>query len=37
MTLLRIAVVYPLVALMCTVSGLLAVFKLRSADPAEIF
>jgi putative ABC transport system permease protein len=37
MTLLRVLVVYPLVAAMCTVSGLLAVIKLRSADPAEIF
>lgn len=37
MTLLRLVVVYPLTALMCTVSGVLAVRKLRSADPAEIF
>lgn len=37
MTLQRIAVVYPLTAAMCTVSGALAMSKLRSADPAEIF
>jgi len=37
MTLLRIVVVYILTAGMCTASGLLAMRKLRSADPADIF
>jgi len=30
-------VVYLLTALLCALSGVLAVRKLRSADPAEIF
>jgi len=37
MTLRRIVVVYLLTALLCALSGVLAVRKLRSADPAEIF
>ena len=37
MTLARLIVVYILVALMCIGSGLFAVRRLRSADPAEIF
>lgn len=37
MTWMRIGVVYLLTALLCALSGALAVRKLRSADPAEIF
>jgi putative ABC transport system permease protein len=37
MTLLRIVLVYALTAIVCVLSGLLAVRRLRSADPAEIF
>jgi putative ABC transport system permease protein len=37
MTFLRIVLVYILTAVMCIVSGALAMRKLRSADPAEIF
>jgi putative ABC transport system permease protein len=37
MTLLRFVVVYLLTAVMCMISGSLAMRKLRSADPAEIF
>jgi putative ABC transport system permease protein len=37
MTFLRIVMVYILTALMCIISGALAMRKLRSADPAEIF
>ncbi len=37
MTLVRFVVVYFLTAIMCTISGSLAMRKLRSADPAEIF
>ncbi len=37
MTFLRFVVVYLLTAVMCMVSGSLAMRKLRSADPAEIF
>jgi len=37
MTVLRLVVVYPLTAIMCTVSGAFAMRKLKSADPAEIF
>jgi putative ABC transport system permease protein len=37
MTLLRLVVVYFLTAVMCMISGSLAMRKLRSADPAEIF
>lgn len=37
MTLLRLVVVYLLTAIMCMISGSLAMRKLRSADPAEIF
>jgi len=37
MTVLRLVVVFPLTVIMCTVSGALAVRKLRYADPAEIF
>lgn len=37
MTTLRLIVVYILTAIMCMLSGVLAVRRLRSADPAEIF
>jgi putative ABC transport system permease protein len=37
MTSNRAGVVYLLTVFMCTVSGALAMRKLRSADPAEIF
>jgi putative ABC transport system permease protein len=37
MTFLRFVMVYILTALMCIISGALAMRKLRSADPAEIF
>ena len=37
MTFLRLVVVYVLTAVMCMISGSLAMRKLRSADPAEIF
>ena len=37
MTLLRILAVYPLTAIMCTLAGALAMRRLSSADPAEIF
>jgi len=37
MTFLRFVVVYLLTAAMCMISGSLAMRKLRSADPAEIF
>jgi putative ABC transport system permease protein len=37
MTFLRIVTVYLLTAIMCVVSGALAMRKLRSADPADIF
>jgi putative ABC transport system permease protein len=37
MTFVRIVTVYILTAVMCIVSGALAMRKLRSADPAEIF
>ena len=37
MTLLRLVGVYILTAIMCMLSGALAVRRLRSADPAEIF
>jgi putative ABC transport system permease protein len=37
MTLMRLVVVYPLTAAMCMLSAALAMRKLRSADPAEIF
>ena len=37
MTLLRILAVYPLTAIMCTLAGTLAMRRLSSADPAEIF
>jgi putative ABC transport system permease protein len=37
MTLARLIVVYILTTLMCMVSGMFAVRRLRSADPAEIF
>lgn len=37
LTLLRILFVYVLTAFMCALSGVLAMGKLRSADPAEIF
>lgn len=37
MTFLRIVVVYVLTAVMCMISGALAMRKLRNADPADIF
>jgi putative ABC transport system permease protein len=37
MTFTKIAIVYPLTALMCSVAGALAMRRLRSADPADIF
>lgn len=37
MTLSRLVVVYILTAMMCSVSGALAVRRLRSADPADVF
>ena len=37
MTFVRFVTVYILTALMCIISGALAMRKLRSADPAEIF
>jgi len=37
MTLPRVAMVYALTVSMCIFSGLMAIRKLRSADPAEVF
>jgi putative ABC transport system permease protein len=37
MTVLRVLLVYLLTVVMCTISGLLAMQKLRHADPADIF
>jgi putative ABC transport system permease protein len=37
MTLVRVLVVYPLTAIMCAVAATLAMRRLNSADPAEIF
>lgn len=37
MTIVRMLLVYVLTVVMCTISGLLAMRKLRSADPADIF
>ena len=37
MTWLRIVVVYPLTAIMCAAAGALAMRKVRTADPAEVF
>src|SRR5262249_5876260 len=37
MTSVRLIVVYVLTALMCMISGVFAVRRVRSADPAEIF
>jgi putative ABC transport system permease protein len=37
MTMMRVALVYPMTAAMCAVAGMFAMRKLRSADPADIF
>ena len=37
MTMARAALVFSLTVLMCGVSGVIAIRKLRSADPAEVF
>ena len=37
MTAMRVVVAYPLTAIMCAVAAMLAMRRLKSADPAEIF